>query len=99
MPLVAASATATKDANTIRTTMDFVRAVSLGGKQLKPGNYNVTANDTKVTVEQDGKVVAEAPVQWKDETRKPAYSNIVSSGEQVTEMHFAGKMRYAVIGG
>ena len=99
MPAIAARDAGTKNANAITTTMDFLHAVTLGGKELKPGSYHVTANDTKVTVEQNGKVVAEAPVQWKDETRKPLYSNIVSSGDQVTEMHFAGKMRYAVIGG
>ena len=42
-----------------------------GRQELKPGTYRVTADDSKVTLTLDGKVVAEAPVQWKDETNKP----------------------------
>jgi hypothetical protein len=99
IPLAAAADTGAKPAATITTTMDFLRSVTLGGKQLKPGSYHVKATETTVTLEQNGKVVAEAPVQWKDENRKPIYSNIVSSGDQVTELHFAGKMKYAVVGG
>jgi hypothetical protein len=78
-------------------TMDVLNAVSVNGKQLKPGTYDVTADDSKVTLAQHGKVLAEAPVQWKDENSKPRYSNIVTSGDQVTEIHFGGKMRYVTI--
>jgi hypothetical protein len=78
-------------------TMDILTAVSLNGKQLKPGTYTVTADDRKVTIEQKGKVLAEAPVEWKEENSKPSYSNIVTSGDQVTEIHFSGKMRYVTI--
>ena len=45
-----------------------------------------------------GKVMAEAPAQWKDETSKPRNSNIVTTGDQVTEIHFSGKMRYVTVG-
>jgi hypothetical protein len=78
-------------------TMDILTAVTLNGKQLKPGTYTVTADERKVTVAQDGKVVAQAPVEWKEENSKPSYSNIVTSGDQVTEIHFNGKMRYVTI--
>jgi hypothetical protein len=81
----------------LSATMDILSAASLGGKQLKPGTYTVTADDTKVTVSQNGKMVAEAPVQWKDETSKARYSNIVTVGDQVTEIHFGGKMRYVTV--
>jgi hypothetical protein len=99
MPAVAAADTGAKSANTTRVTIDLLHAVALGGKQLKPGTYQVNADDMTVKIEQHGKVVAEAPVQWKDETKKPEYSHILSVGDQVTEMHFAGKMRYVVIAG
>jgi len=79
-------------------TMDILTAVSLNGKQLKPGTYTVTADDSKVTIVQNGKVLAEAPVQWKEETSKPHNSNIVTTGDQVKEIHFGGKMRYIAIG-
>jgi len=99
VPAMAAGDAGAKNVNTIRTTMDLLHAVTLGGKELKPGSYHVTADDSKVTVEQYGKVVAEAPVEWKDETSKPEYSHIVNNGDQVREMHFAGKKRYVVITG
>jgi hypothetical protein len=75
-------------------TMDILNTVSLNGKQLKPGTYTVTADDSKVTVAQNGKVVVEAPVEWKEETSKPHNSNIVTTNDEVTEIHFGGKMRY-----
>lgn len=78
-------------------TIDVLSAASLNGKQLKPGTYTVTADDTKVTVAQNGKVMAEAPVEWKEESKKPSNSNIVTNNAEVTEIHFAGKMRYVTI--
>jgi hypothetical protein len=96
MPLAARTVGANGSKST-SATMDILSAVSLNGKQLKPGTYTVTADDTKVTVAQNGKVVAEAPVQWKDESTKPKSSNIVTNNEEVTEIHFNGKMRYVQV--
>jgi hypothetical protein len=44
----------------------------------------------------NGKVVAQAPVQWKGEMSKSKYSSIVTDGDanQVKEIHFNGKTRY-----
>lgn len=95
-PLLASTANANGSKPT-SVSMDVLNTISLNGKQLKPGTYKVTADDSKVTLEQNGKVVAEAPVQWKDETDKPHYSNIVTVGDHVTEIHFSGKMRYVTI--
>jgi hypothetical protein len=47
----------------------------------------------------NGKVVAEAPVTWKDETSKPRNSNVVTNDNTVTEIHFNGKMRFVSISG
>jgi hypothetical protein len=97
MPFAARIASA-NGSKPISATMDILSTVSLNGKQLKPGTYTISADDSKVTVRQNGKVLAEAPVQWKDESRKPSSSNIVTTGDQVTEIHFGGKMRYVTIG-
>lgn len=96
MPLAARDVRADNSKST-KVTMDILNEVSLAGKQLKPGTYTVSANDSKVTLAKDGKVVAEAAVRWKDETSKAKYSNIVTVGEQVKEIHFDGKMRYVEI--
>ena len=96
MPAVARDAGA-KNGKSTSTTLDISVPVSLAGKQLKPGTYNITADDARVTLAQGGKVVAEAPVQWKDESNKPRYSKIVTLGDQLKEIHFGGKMRYVEI--
>ena len=96
MPLAARVAHANGSKPT-SATMDFLTAVSLNGKHLKPGTYTVTADDSKVTVAKDGKVIAEAPIEWKDEASKPQNSNIVTTGDAVSEIHFGGKMRYVQI--
>jgi len=50
-----------------------------------------------LTMTKDGKVVAQVPVQWKDETSKPHYSTIVTDGGKITEFHFGGKTRFVVV--
>lgn len=82
--------------STVNATMDLVNPATIAGKQLKPGTYEVRADDSKLTLSLHGKVVAEAPVQWKDEKGKATYSSIVTDGDenQVKEVHFNGKSRY-----
>jgi hypothetical protein len=94
MPLAARDTA--KDGKAI-TKVNVYSAVTLAGKRLKPGEYRVTAIDSKVTLAMDGKVVAEAPVEWKDETTKPKTSSLVATAGRVKEIHFDGKMRYVVI--
>ncbi|MGD0957661.1 MAG: hypothetical protein ABR953_12665 [Candidatus Acidiferrales bacterium] len=95
IPIAARGAYA-KDSK-VTATMDLFNATMLGGKQIEPGTYRISADDAKVTVERDGKMIAEAPVQWKDETSKPSYSKIVTENNQIKEIHFSGKMRYIQI--
>jgi hypothetical protein len=96
VPLAARDVSANNSKAT-NATMDVLSQVILAGKILKPGSYSVSADDSKVTVTMGGKVVAEAAVQWKDETSKAKYSNIVTVGDQVKEIHFSGKMRYVEV--
>lgn len=96
MPL-AARAAGDQTSKSTKASMDVLTQTSLAGKQIKPGTYVVTADDSKVTLSMNGKVVAEAPVQWKDETTKVKSSNFVSVGDQIKEIHFGGKMRYVEI--
>jgi hypothetical protein len=88
-----------KNGKATTAEVDILSTVTLAGKQLKPGTYRVTADDAKVTIEMNGKVVAEAPVTWKDENSKPRSSNVVTTDDQVKEIHFGGKMRYVSISG
>ncbi len=88
-----------KNGKATTADVELLSPASFAGKMLKAGTYRVTADDSKVTLTLDGKVVAEAPVEWKDETNKPRNSQIVTTGDQVKEIHFGGKMRYVAITG
>lgn len=93
----AASANSGKDTKSVTAQLDIVSDASIGGKQLKAGTYDVKATETKVTLSHNGKVVAEAPVQWKDGDSKQKFSSIVTDAGTVKEIHFNGKTRYAEI--
>lgn len=96
MPIAARSAAA-KNTKSTTTTMNILNPTSLSGKEIKPGSYRVTVDDAKVTLERDGKVVAEAAAQWKDAPSKADYSMIVKDEHGIKEIHFAGKTRYIEI--
>jgi hypothetical protein len=93
MPLAARSAEKSKA--TARASIDLVTGATVGGTQLKAGTYNVEASESTVKLMQRGKVIAQAPIAWKDEQSKSRYSGIVTEGGSVTEVHFSGKTRYA----
>ena len=78
-------------------TVELIKDAVIGGKPVKAGTYEVKANETKLTLSHDGKVVAESPIEWKDEQGKSTYSAIVIDGGAVKEVHFNGKTRYAQI--
>ncbi len=82
-----------------KATMSLTNSAWLEGKELKPGDYEVAVSDTMVTLSKGGKAVVEAPIQWKDEKGKSAYSTFVTDGNKLTEIHFTGKTRYVVIQG
>lgn len=94
---VAARHDATNDTKQISTKMDLLNPATLAGKDLKPGSYAVSVGETKVTLSLNGKVVVEAPVQWKDEHSKSRYSAFVTDGNQIKEIHFSGKTRYVEV--
>jgi len=81
----------------VSMSVDLSSPASLGGTMLKAGSYSVKADSAKVTLLRGGKVVAEAPVQWKDEAGKAEYSTIVTDNNQIIEIHFGGKTKYVAI--
>jgi len=70
---------------------------SLAGQSIAPGDYKVSVSETQLTMSKNGKVVAQVPVQWKDETSKPHYSTVVTDGGKITEFHFGGKNRFVAV--
>jgi len=97
LPL-AARVDKSKDAKSAASaSMDLLNPARLSGTDLKAASYSVKVDETKVTFSLNGKVVAEAPVQWKDSPAKAQYSSIVIDGNQIREIHFGGKTRYVEI--
>lgn len=94
MPLAARNS-AGKSKSTARASVDLVSEATIGGKQLKPGTYDIQANESTVTLLQRGKVVAEAPIAWRDEHSKSRVSAVVTESGTIVEVHFHGKKQYA----
>lgn len=93
---VAATPTYAKDSRT-KTTIELYRAATIAGKSLKPGTYSVVADETNVKFSLDGKLMAEAPAQWKDAPTKAAQNSLVLDGEEIREIHFGGRTRFLVL--
>ena len=97
---IASRADDSKAKSVSRIAVDLHSRATLAGKDLKPGAYQVSADDSKMTITRDGKVVAEAPIEWKDASSKASYTSVVTDSNQITEVHFGGKTKYiAVTGG
>ncbi|HTU35878.1 MAG TPA: hypothetical protein VMF66_18900 [Candidatus Acidoferrum sp.] len=97
LPLAARSNNKAAKSN-FRTNVELAQDATFAGKDLKAGNYQVRANGSTLTVLQKGKVVAEAPIEWKNEAGKGSNdSSVTINGGAVTEIHFIGKDRYAEI--
>lgn len=84
-------------AQPIRTSFTLAAPAKLAGTELKPGDYNVAADDTKLSLSFNGKVVAETNVEWKDAGSKASQTSVLVDGDSIKEIRFAGKTRYAVI--
>jgi hypothetical protein len=99
---IATHAAPAKDAKStvtpvVKTDLELLSPATLGGTDLKPGDYSVTADDAHAKFLKNGKIIAEASVQWKDERAKRQSSAVVVDGNQIKEIHFGGKTKYVEI--
>jgi len=99
---IATQTTAAKDAKAtvtpiVKSDVKLLDSAKLAGTDLKPGDYSVTADDAHAKFSKGGKVIAEASIQWKDESSKAKYTTVVVDGSQIKEIHFSGKMKYVEI--
>src|ERR1700683_4964263 len=96
---IATHTTPAKDAKStvtpiVKAELRLLSPATLGGTELKAGEYSVTADDTHARFLKNGKVIAEVAVQWKDESAKSQASAIVVDSNRIKEIHFGGKMKY-----
>jgi|SRR5208282_456352 len=97
LPAVSGLALAGEAKGKVKAEISIANDAWLAGKQLKAGEYTFTADENKLTVLKQGKVVAEAPIQWQDATSKYAMNAVVLDGNQVREVRFSGKNRTAIV--
>ena len=79
---------------TFKATVALPRPATLGGKVVKEGSYTLEMDASKITLNSRGKVIAEAPAEWKDGTDKASTDNVITEGGVIKEIHFGGKTRY-----
>lgn len=79
-----------------RATFNIYASRSLGGATLRPGEYRVVATDSKVSFLHDGKIVAQASIQWKDMERATDNTILADAGV-IKEIYFKGKKQSAVV--
>ena len=95
MAMAAGMAAAKGTKPVVSATMSLYNPATVEGHELKPGDYEVSATDTLVTISQNHKVLVEAPIEWKNETGKSQFTTFVTDGNKVTELHFSGKTQFA----
>lgn len=69
----------------------------INGTALTPGEYKVVANDSTVSFFRGSKLIAQAPIQWKDGTRKIEQNAIVTDAGKIQEVRFKGQNRSVVV--
>lgn len=98
IPAIAGPRVSKSERATVKSSLTLPASVTIAGKNLKPGVYAVVADESKVKISLDGRVVAEAPIQWMDAATKTQQTAVVlDSNNQLKEIRFGGKTRYAVI--
>lgn len=98
LPAIAASKN--KDAATgnvvAKGTFNLYYTKSLNGTTLQPGEYKVVASDSQVSFLHNGKIVAQAPIQWKD-AEVTSDNAIVDENGSIREITFKGKKQSVTV--
>jgi hypothetical protein len=78
----------------VKTTVTLATEATFGSTSLKPGEYSLVADESKATLSQNGKVVAEANSRWMDAPEKFRVTSVVLDNNKVKEIRLGGKSRY-----
>ena len=71
--------------------------ISIGTTQVKPGTYQLRAEEgqSELQVLQNGKVIATVPCTWMHLPNKAEYSEVQTNNNQVTQVQFGGRTEAA----
>jgi hypothetical protein len=67
-------------------------STTVAGTQLKAGDYELKVDDngSQLQVIQNGKIVAQAPVQWIQLPQKPSATSVLLDNNKIVEVDFGG---------
>lgn len=97
MPALAGSRSNGEAKHEMKASLTLPNAVMIGTQQLKPGDYRVIVKETQATFMKDGKTVAQANIQWKDNSAKETVTSVVLDGNQLKEVRFGGKTQSILV--
>jgi hypothetical protein len=91
MPLFASTRSNPVNTQVEKKSIKLDEATTVDGKTLKPGNYEVLIDGSKVSFEINGETVVTAPCNWKTMAHKSPYnSTTLSSKNVLQELQFEG---------
>ncbi len=79
-------------ARTYKQSLVLSSSKTIGSTQLKPGEYEFTADDakTELIVVQNGKTIATVQGQWVKLPKKTQASGMDTQGDKITQVQFHG---------
>jgi hypothetical protein len=80
-------------AHTNTVEWNVSQPTTIGGTEIKPGDYVIRAEDggAQLEIVSHGKIVAQVPCQWTQLPQKAQASEVDIDGGQVTQVKFGGK--------
>ena len=97
LPAVASPRGAKTPKAVVKSHFAIVGGEILNGTTLAPGDYNVIATDSTVSFFRGSKLVAQAPIQWKDNNQKVDQNAILVDTGKIQGVRFKGKNRSVVV--
>lgn len=87
-------------AKPVNKTVTIPQPSKIGSSQLNAGEYRLSIDGTKVTVQKGRQVVAEVEGRWEPREQKARTNSILlGPNGQVQEIRFAGESRVLVLSG
>jgi hypothetical protein len=79
-------------ARTYKESMTLDKNSTIGSAQLKPGSYQLTADDTKkeLNILQNGKIIATVQGQWVKIPQKAQAPSVDTDHDKITQVQFSG---------
>jgi hypothetical protein len=94
---IALASTVTLLAKPINKTISITHAAKLGKADLQAGEYRLSIDGTKATVEKGKQMIAQSEGRWEDRSNKAASDSVlIGEDGQVKEVRFAGQNRVFV---